>query len=212
MAGRGTDILLGGNPEFLAKADLRTEGLETTDPTYDARLKELHGNYKVELALEQQKVRDAGGLHVIGTERHEARRIDNQLRGRSGRRAIRDRRCFSSRCRTNSCVLFGSDRIAFMMDKLGFAEDDVLEHPLINHSLETAQKRVEGQTSIRKQLLDFDNVMNKQRTAVYDRRRKAIDGADVKEEIMNFTETRSTSWWSRCFGTTSIRMPRKRRS
>jgi len=189
MAGRGTDILLGGNPEFLAKADLKVDGIEPGNPEFDAKFKELHDKYKVELAAEQIKVREAGGLHVIGTERHEARRIDNQLRGRSGRQGDPGSSVFFISLQDDLMRLFGSDRISFMMDKLGFEEDDVLEHPLINHSLETAQKRVEGQNfEIRKQLLDFDNVMNKQRTAVYDRRLKAIVGTDIKEEIMNLTE------------------------
>lgn len=189
MAGRGTDIILGGNPEFLAKADLRQSGVDSHDDDYDEKLKVLLEKYKVELDKEQKEVLEAGGLHVIGTERHEARRIDNQLRGRCGRQGDPGSSIFYISLADDLMRLFGSDRIMLMMDKFGFEEDMPIEHPIINRSLETAQKRVEGQNfEIRKQLLDFDNVMNKQRTVVYDKRREAIEGAELKDDILDMID------------------------
>ena len=189
MAGRGTDIILGGNAEFLARADLRQQGIETGDEDYTERLRALYEKYQYDLAQEQKDVLAAGGLHVIGTERHESRRIDNQLRGRSGRQGDPGSSIFYISLQDDLMRLFGSERIIGMMESFGFEDDMPIEHPWINNSLETAQKRVEGQNfEIRKQLLDFDNVMNRQRSAVYDKRRAAIDGADLKEEIFEMID------------------------
>jgi preprotein translocase subunit SecA len=186
MAGRGTDIILGGNPEFLARADLRLNGIDVHDERYPEEYAELYAQYKQQLAEEQKKVIELGGLHVIGTERHEARRIDNQLRGRSGRQGDPGSSVFFISLEDDLMRLFGSDRIMMMMEHFGFQDDEPIEHPLINRSLETAQRRVEAHNfEIRRQLLDFDNIMNRQRVVVYDKRREIIDGRDLREEIVD---------------------------
>ncbi|MFA5144729.1 MAG: preprotein translocase subunit SecA [Candidatus Omnitrophota bacterium] len=183
MAGRGTDILLGGNPEFMAK-NLIKQKLNPEDPGYQEEYKKLLDKYRKETAIEHKKVVEAGGLHVLGTERHEARRIDNQLRGRSGRQGDPGSSRFYVSLKDDLMRLFGSDRLVGVMDKLGLEEGQVIEHSWVSGSIEMAQRRVEQRNfEIRKQLLEYDNVMNKQREIIYTQRREVLEGASVKENI-----------------------------
>jgi len=185
MAGRGTDILLGGNPEFMAK-NLIKQRLNPDDPDYHEEYKKLLDKYKKETQEEHDKVVGLGGLHVLGTERHEARRIDNQLRGRSGRQGDPGSSRFYVSLGDDLMRLFGSDRIAGLMDKLGLEQGQVIEHPWVSGSIEIAQRRVEQHNfEIRKQLLEYDNVMNKQREIIYGQRRQTLEGASLKENILD---------------------------
>ncbi|MEA3488919.1 MAG: preprotein translocase subunit SecA [Candidatus Omnitrophota bacterium] len=183
MAGRGTDILLGGNPEFLARDAVSK--LEMDDPgeiekALDRFLEEF--NRKTE--DEKQRVLEFGGLHVLGTERHEARRIDNQLRGRSGRQGDPGSSRFYLSLEDDLMRIFGSDRIKGVMDRLGMEEGEVIENPLVTRAVRTAQTRVEGQNfEIRKHLLKYDNVMNQQREVIYRRRRVILEETDLKKEF-----------------------------
>ena len=185
MAGRGTDILLGGNPEYLAKWELLQKGLKPHTPEFEAEYKVLYEKYKQITDSEHKKVVELGGLHVIGTERHEARRIDNQLRGRAGRQGDPGSSRFYVSLEDDLMRLFASDRIMFIMDKLGWREGERLESPLLTKSIEIAQKRVENYNfDIRKQLLEFDNVMNRQREVIYKKRRKVLEAENLKPEIL----------------------------
>ncbi|MGB9766045.1 MAG: preprotein translocase subunit SecA [Sulfurihydrogenibium sp.] len=183
MAGRGTDILLGGNPEFLAKEILKKKGLtpETaTEEEYSQALKEAQ---KI-TQEEKQKVIELGGLAVIGTERHESRRIDNQLRGRAGRQGDPGSSRFYLSLEDDLLRLFGGDRLKALMDRLKIPENEPIESTMVSKAIENAQKRVEGQNfQIRKRLLEFDDVMNKQRQVVYSLRKDILEGTDLKEEI-----------------------------
>ena len=184
MAGRGTDILLGGNPEFTAKTIIKQK-LKPEDPDYQEEYKKLLEKLKKEAEIEHNKVVELGGLHVLGTERHEARRIDNQLRGRSGRQGDPGSSRFYVALEDDLMRLFGSDRLVGLMGKLGLEEGQVIEHPWISNSIEIAQRRVEQHNfEIRKQLLEYDNVMNKQREIIYGQRRQTLEGADLKENIL----------------------------
>ncbi|HPL83093.1 MAG TPA: preprotein translocase subunit SecA, partial [Candidatus Omnitrophota bacterium] len=184
MAGRGTDILLGGNPEFMTKS-LAKEKLDPEALNYQEEYKRILNKYKAEVEDEHKKVVELGGLHVLGTERHEARRIDNQLRGRSGRQGDPGSSRFYVSLGDDLMRLFGSERLIGMMDKLGLEEGQVIEHPWVSHSIEIAQRRVEQHNfEIRKQLLEYDNVMNKQREIVYSQRREILEGISLKEEIL----------------------------
>jgi preprotein translocase subunit SecA len=184
MAGRGTDILLGGNPEFMAKNIIK-EKLSFQDPNYEAEFKKLKEELKEKTDAEHQKVVALGGLHVLGTERHEARRIDNQLRGRSGRQGDPGSSRFYISLEDDLMRLFGSERLIGIMDKLGLEKGQVIEHPWITKSIEVAQKRIEQHNfEIRKQLLEYDNVMNKQREVIYGWRRRILEGESLKEEII----------------------------
>lgn len=188
MAGRGTDILLGGNPEFMAKNVVKQQ-LAADDPNYEQEYKMLLERFKRETSEEHAKVVELGGLHVLGTERHEARRIDNQLRGRSGRQGDPGSSRFYVSLGDDLMRLFGSDRIIGLMDKLGLEEGQVIEHPWVSKSIEIAQKRVEAHNfEIRKQLLEYDNVMNKQREVIYGQRRQILDGASLKDDILESSE------------------------
>lgn len=185
MAGRGTDILLGGNPEHMVKNVLK-EKLAPDEPNYQEEYKRLLDKYKKETEVEHEKVVELGGLHVLGTERHEARRIDNQLRGRSGRQGDPGSSRFYVSLGDDLMRLFGSDRLIGVMDKLGLEEGQVIEHPWVSRSIEIAQRRVEAHNfEIRKQLLEYDNVMNKQREVVYTQRRQILEGISLKEEILD---------------------------
>ncbi len=185
MAGRGTDILLGGNPEYLAKWELLQKGLEPHTPEFETEYKVLYGEYKQITDAEHKKVVELGGLHVIGTERHEARRIDNQLRGRAGRQGDPGSSRFYVALEDDLMRLFASDKIMFIMDKLGWQEGEKLESPLLTKSIEIAQRRVENYNfEIRKQLLEYDNVMNKQREMIYKKRRRVLETENLKEEIL----------------------------
>ena len=188
MAGRGTDILLGGNPEFMART-LAKQQLKSDDPNYHEEHKKLLEKYKKETQAEHEKVVALGGLHVLGTERHEARRIDNQLRGRSGRQGDPGSSRFYVSLSDDLMRLFGSDRLVGLMDRLGLEEGQVIEHPWVTGSIEIAQRRVEQHNfEIRKQLLEYDNVMNKQREIIYGQRRQTLEGADLKEDILGIIE------------------------
>lgn len=184
MAGRGTDILLGGNPEFLAKEILKRKGLtpeKSTEEEYAKALKEAQ-----EITVrEKQKVIELGGLAVIGTERHESRRIDNQLRGRAGRQGDPGSSRFYLSLEDDLLRLFGGDRLISLMDRLKIPEDEPIESSMVTKAIENAQKRVEGQNfQIRKRLLEFDDVMNKQRQVIYSLRRDILEGINLKEELM----------------------------
>jgi len=188
MAGRGTDILLGGNPEFMAKNLIKQER-KPEDPDYQEEYKRILANFKKQAQEEHDKVVGVGGLHVIGTERHEARRIDNQLRGRSGRQGDPGSSRFYVALEDDLMRLFGSERMVGMMDRLGMEEGQVIEHPLITKSIEMAQRKVEQHNfEIRKQLLEYDNVMNKQREVIYGQRRQILEGATLREGIIAYIE------------------------
>ncbi len=200
MAGRGTDIILGGNPAYIAKEKMKGWGLDlnlialaseytpTTDPAVlSARdqYRKLVEEIKKETDVEHESVVAAGGLYVLGTERHESRRIDNQLRGRSGRQGDPGASRFYLSLEDELMRLFGSDRISFVMDKLGMQEGEDIQHPLISRAIESAQRKVEAMNfDIRKQLLDYDNIMNKQREVIYDQRQMVLAGEDLKEHVL----------------------------
>jgi len=184
MAGRGTDILLGGNPENIARNVIKQK-LQPEDPDYAQEYRRLLDRYKKETEVEHDKVVELGGLHVLGTERHEARRIDNQLRGRSGRQGDSGSSRFYVSLKDDLMRLFGSDRLVNLMDKLGLEEGQVIEHPWVTRSIEIAQRRVEQHNfEIRKQLLEYDNVMNKQREIIYSQRRETLEGIPLKDNIL----------------------------
>ncbi len=183
MAGRGTDILLGGNPEFMAKS-LARQKLDLEDSNYQEEYRKILERYKEATRQEHEKIVGLGGLHILGTERHEARRIDNQLRGRSGRQGDPGSSRFYVSLKDDLMRLFGSERLIGMMDKFGLEEGQVIEHPWVSRSIEIAQRRVEQHNfEIRKQLLEYDNVMNKQREIIYSQRREILEGISLKEEI-----------------------------
>ena len=183
MAGRGTDILLGGNPEYLAIDAVEKLGIDSPDEREIAFAKYLE-EYKAKNPEEKENVIKAGGLHVMGTERHEARRIDDQLRGRSGRQGDPGSSRFYLSLEDDLMRIFGSDRIKSIMDRLGMEEGEVIENPLVTGAIRTAQKRVETQNfEIRKHLLKYDNVMNQQREVIYTRRRRILKGDNLKDEF-----------------------------
>jgi preprotein translocase subunit SecA len=182
MAGRGTDILLGGNPKFLTKTMVDGEPDE----------EEMQKTYQKALAIVQKekgKVIQTGGLHVLGTERHEARRIDNQLRGRSGRQGDPGSSRFYLSLEDDLLRIFGSERISNIMDRLGIEEDQPIEHGLVTKAIENAQRKVEAHNfEIRKHLLEYDNVMNKQREVIYSQRREVLASEDLKETVIEMVE------------------------
>ncbi|WP_028856538.1 preprotein translocase subunit SecA [Psychrilyobacter atlanticus] len=176
MAGRGTDIMLGGNPEFLTLDEVGT----IDDPNYE----EVLEKYKAQCADEKVKVLEAGGLFILGTERHESRRIDNQLRGRSGRQGDPGATEFYLSLEDELMRLFGSERVAAVMDKLGLPEGEPIVHSMISKAIENAQKKVEARNfGIRKNLLEFDDVNNKQREAIYESRNTALEKDDLSETV-----------------------------
>ncbi len=188
MAGRGTDIVLGGNAEHLARSLVESQSKDEKDS--DQSSEELYtkflSQFKKEVEKEHDQVIAAGGLHVLGTERHESRRIDNQLRGRSGRQGDPGSSRFFVSLQDDLMRLFGSDRIMSMMDTLGMEEGQVIEHPLVSRAIEIAQKRVETHNfEIRKQLLEYDNVMNRQREVIYELRRSVLEGEHTKERVVD---------------------------
>ena len=181
MAGRGTDILLGGNAEGLAK-QWRKANPDASEEEYQAVLAKL----KADCAKEHEEVVALGGLHILGTERHESRRIDNQLRGRSGRQGDPGSSKFYLSLEDDLLRIFGSERVAMIMNKLGIEEGEAITHGLITRSIENAQKKVEGHNfEIRKHLLEYDDVMNKQREVIYSQRREILAGVELREQ---FTE------------------------
>lgn len=204
MAGRGTDIMLGGNAEYLAKAQLRHDGLseemisEATGfaETDDAEIisarelyKQYYDKFKAEIAPEADKVREAGGLCIIGTERHDSRRIDNQLRGRAGRQGDPGYTQFFVSLEDDLMRLFGGERISGIMERLNVEEDTPLESGMLSRTIEGAQKKKEGMNfAIRKNVLQYDDVMNKQRELIYEQRNKVLDGADIKDTILKMID------------------------
>src|SRR6202044_2379737 len=214
MAGRGTDILLGGNPEFMAKQEMVKKGIaqqlrvaqgkiegpqedgetsifyyngnEYTLPTENWT--EAFNRYKQQTDKEHDEVTAAGGLHILGTERHESRRIDNQLRGRAGRQGDPGSSRFYLSLQDDLLRIFGGDRMQNLMLKLGMEEDIPIESGMITKRIAAAQKAVEAQNfDSRKHLLEYDDVMNKQRKAVYGLRRGLLEGVDQKARVMEMT-------------------------
>ena len=204
MAGRGTDIMLGGNAEFLAKNQMRKEGyyeeliVEATgfgdtdnEEIIEARKRftELSKEFKEKLRPEADKVREAGGLFIVGTERHESRRIDNQLRGRSGRQGDPGCSRFYLSLEDDLMRLFGGDRITNMMDSLKIDENMPIENRILTSTIENAQSKIEGRNfGIRKNVLQFDDVMNKQREIIYAQRNKVLDGENLKDSILSMMD------------------------
>ena len=215
MAGRGTDIMLGGNAEYLAKNDLRKAGLSDeliaeatgyadTDnqEILDARklFAEKMEHYRAAIADEADKVRAAGGLFIIGTERHDSRRIDNQLRGRAGRQGDPGQSRFYISLEDDLMRLFGGDRITGMMERMNIDEDTPIENKMLSHAIEQAQTTVESRNfQARKSVLEYDDVMNKQREIIYGQRTQVLEGMDVKEIIMNMMTTAITNQVSAAF-------------
>jgi preprotein translocase subunit SecA len=195
MAGRGTDIMLGGNPEYLAKQDMRKQGIdeelieaattlnETDDELtlqYRQLYQKLHEQFHQQTSAEHEQVVAAGGLYILGTERHESRRIDNQLRGRSGRQGDPGRSKFFISLEDDLMRLFGGDRMTTVFAALGVDEEMEIQHKLLSNAIEAAQKRVEGRNfSIRKHVLEYDDVMNKQREVIYSQRKHVLEGQDL---------------------------------
>lgn len=198
MAGRGTDIVLGGNPEFLARKEADRQGLDIkADP--QAYL-ELLEKFKEQCAKGKEEVLAAGGLHIVGTERHESRRIDNQLRGRGGRQGDPGASRFYLALEDDLLRLFGSDRIQGLMAKLGMEEGEAIEHGIITRSIETAQKKVEEMHfDIRRQLLTYDNVMNQQREAVYTERRNTLEDDKLVEHTWGIIQSAVDSILEKAF-------------
>ena len=204
MAGRGTDIMLGGNAEYLARAALRHDGLseeliveatgfaETENADIIAareKYKEYYDNFKAEIAPEADKVRAAGGLCIVGTERHDSRRIDNQLRGRAGRQGDPGNTKFYISLEDDLMRLYGGERISAMMETLKVDEDTPLESKLLSRTIEGAQKKKEGiNFATRKNVLQYDDVMNKQRELIYSQRNKVLDGEDLKETVLKMID------------------------
>jgi preprotein translocase subunit SecA len=183
MAGRGTDILLGGNPDFLSKEILRKKGLDPVTASAEDRAVALAEARRI-TEPEHQRVVDLGGLHIVGTERHESRRVDNQLRGRSGRQGDPGSSHFYLSLEDDLLRIFGSQRIQKIMERLGMEEGEPIEHKLVTRAIATAQKRVENHNfEIRKHLLEYDDVMNKQREIIYGMRRQILDGESQAETI-----------------------------
>lgn len=182
MAGRGTDIILGGNPEMLAKAEMLLLREDPTAPESAEKLEVLLEKYKVSCDTERALVTAAGGLHIIGTERHESRRIDNQLRGRAGRQGDPGSSRFYLSLEDDLMRIFAGDRVQSIMDRLGMEEDVPIEHPWVTRSVENAQEKVEARNfDIRKNVLEYDDVMNQQRKAVYKLRRDVLEGHYTRE-------------------------------
>lgn len=205
MAGRGTDIMLGGNPEFMAKAELRRIGLSpeqvveatNVDLTDDPEVIKLRQQYRTfldkyteEIKSDAEEVRKSGGLYIIGTERHESRRIDNQLRGRAGRQGDPGRSRFYLSLEDDLIRIFGGDRMSAIMSRFNIDEDTPLEAKMLTRSIENAQKKIEMRNfASRKNVLQYDDVLSKQREIIYRQRNEILDGADVHEEILGMIDS-----------------------
>ena len=216
MAGRGTDIMLGGNAEYMAKNELRKQGLsdeliaesnsfaETEDPEIlaaRAAYTEAYKRFKVETDKQAELVRQAGGLFIIGTERHESRRIDNQLRGRSGRQGDPGETRFYLSMQDDIMRLFGSERIMNMMETLGIDEDTPIDARILSGAIENAQKTVEGRNfQSRKNVLEYDDVMNVQRKIIYEQRRQVLDGEDLQKNIQSMMRFYVDTYVASAFG------------
>ena len=197
MAGRGTDIMLGGNPEFTADLALRDRGLtpDETPEEYEAAWPDALDKAKAEVAREHEEVVDLGGLYVLGTERHESRRIDNQLRGRSGRQGDPGESRFYLSLGDDLMVRFNGERVAAIMNMLRLPEDTPIENKMVSRSIQSAQTQVEQQNfEIRKNVLKYDEVLNKQRTVIYDERRRVLEGADLSDQIRPMIDDVVTSY------------------
>ena len=203
MAGRGTDILLGGNPEFLAKEEMKKKGysediiaevtgfdeIEGEVLAAQKVYEDLYKKYKDFTDKEHEEVIAVGGLHIIGTERHESRRIDNQLRGRAGRQGDPGSSRFYISLEDDLMRLFGGDRMQGFVEKMGLEENEAIEHKLLSRTIENAQKKVEGRNfGIRKHVLQYDDVMNKQREVIYGERKKVLAGENMRDHIFNMIE------------------------
>src|SRR5688500_12080903 len=188
MAGRGTDILLGGNADFMARDVLRRKGLDPLVAT-PQEWNEAIAEVKPQIDKEHEEAVQLGGLHILGTERHEARRIDNQLRGRSGRQGDPGSSRFYVSLEDDLMRIFAAERISGIMQKLGMEEGVPIESRLVSRQIESAQKRVEGQNfGYRKHVLEYDDVMNKQREAIYGLRRQLLEGEDQKAYLMGIAD------------------------
>ncbi|HHU64025.1 MAG TPA: preprotein translocase subunit SecA [Clostridiales bacterium] len=204
MAGRGTDIILGGNPEFLAKREMRKMGYseeilynvtgygDIKDPELLEAKKvyeELFAKFDQQAKKEREKIIELGGLHIIGTERHESRRIDNQLRGRAGRQGDPGSSRFYISLEDDLMRLFGSEKIMSIVDALGLEEDQPIEYKLLSRQIEAAQKKIEGKNfDIRRHVLQYDDVMNVQRETIYSQRRRVLEGENLKDSVMDMIE------------------------
>jgi len=200
MAGRGTDIILGGNPDYRSRGELRRIGFSDEEiyvatsllPTTNARVlqartqyQDMYRQFAVESEEDAVKVRELGGLHIIGTERHESRRIDNQLRGRAGRQGDPGSSQFFISLQDDLMRLFGSDRVGDFMDRIGMEDDTPIEHNMLTAAIENAQRRVEGRNfDTRKRVLDYDDVINQQRTIIYSQRRQVLEGEDLRHTVL----------------------------
>ena len=216
MAGRGTDIMLGGNPEYMAKADMRKTGIEegliamatSSAPSEDEAVNEarrtyaeLYAKYKEQIAPEAEKVRQAGGLYILGTERHESRRIDNQLRGRSGRQGDPGESRFYLSLEDDLMRLFGTDRIGIMCEKLGLPEDTPIDAKILSGSIENAQKKIEDNNfQRRKNVLTYDDVMNQQRNVIYQQRGEVLHNDNIQEKITAMIRQSVEETFDFCFG------------
>jgi len=212
MAGRGTDIMLGGNAEYLAKNALRHDGVseeliaeatgfaETDDKDIieaRAKFKAYNDDFKAKIAPEAEKVREAGGLFIVGTERHDSRRIDNQLRGRAGRQGDPGSTKFYISLEDDLMRLYGGERISSMMETLKVEEDTPLESKLLSRTIESAQRKKEGMNfAARKHVLEYDDVMNKQRELIYEQRNKVLDGENLKDSILKMIDETIDSYVS----------------
>ncbi len=188
MAGRGVDIKLGGNPEHLTQLELAKLGLRPGDPDYDERFKDVLPSIEERIAADREKVLDAGGLYIVGTERHESRRIDNQLRGRAGRQGDPGESRFFLSAEDDLVRLFAGDRIYKILDRLGTVDEEGNEEPIeasmLSKQIEKAQKKVEEQNFLqRKRVLEYDDVMNEQRRIIYKIREEVLDGKDMKAQV-----------------------------
>ena len=204
MAGRGTDILLGGNPEFLARRAMKQKGYEdnvieeatgfnenVSEEVLAARViyKQLYTEFKKQTDAEHDRVIAVGGLHIIGTERHESRRIDNQLRGRAGRQGDPGSSQFFLSMQDDLMRLFGSERVSGLIEKMGLAEDEPIEAKMLTGQIENAQKRIEARNyEIRKNVLQYDDVMNEQRKEIYEQRKQVLEGRDMHETIVKMAD------------------------
>jgi preprotein translocase subunit SecA len=191
MAGRGTDIMLGGNPEFIADLELHQRGLSPVDTPedYEAAWPEAVAKAKGAVAAEHEQVVEAGGLYVLGTERHESRRIDNQLRGRSGRQGDPGLSRFYLSLEDDLMRMFNSDRVAAIMDRLHIPADVPVENSVVSRSIRSAQTQVESQNfEIRKDVLKYDDVLNRQRQVIYGERRRVLEGADLHEQVRSMID------------------------
>jgi preprotein translocase subunit SecA len=216
MAGRGTDIMLGGNPEYMAKNEMRKAGIDegliamatSSAPSEDeavnearAMYRELYSKHKEEIAPEAKKVRDAGGLFILGTERHESRRIDNQLRGRSGRQGDPGESRFFLSLEDDLMRLFGSDRIGEMCERLGLDENTPIDAKILSGSIEGAQKRIEDNNfQRRKNVLTYDDVMNQQRNIIYQQRGEVLMNDNIQEKITSMIRQSVEETFDFCFG------------